>query len=62
MPKNAVETVKTCTIEYVGHDEVYSAWYKCSLCPCEHILYSFSFCPDCGAKIEKEKPEAANAS
>lgn len=46
----------------VGHFEKHKNFYCCSICKksCwsksfEYLLKTFNYCPNCGAKIEKEK-------
>jgi len=40
--------------DWHGEDEIYTDWYKCQKCKGTMIIRTFSFCPNCGAKIEWE--------
>jgi hypothetical protein len=35
-----------------GYDEWYCQWYLCPKCEKSNIARWFSYCPDCGAKLQ----------
>lgn len=35
-----------------GYDEWYCPWYLCPKCEESNIARSFSYCPNCGVKLE----------
>jgi hypothetical protein len=35
-----------------GYDEWYCPWYVCPKCQKGYIARSFSYCPNCGVKLE----------
>jgi len=39
----------------LGQDEWYCHWYLCPRCNNGSIMRLFSFCPDCGAKLQRQE-------
>ena len=39
----------------MGYDEWYCPWYRCPQCEKNDIARWFSFCPNCGAKLQWQK-------
>jgi len=38
-----------------GKDEWYCDWYQCPKCQKSSINLSFSYCPDCGVRLQWQK-------
>ena len=49
---------KVCEIRYVG-DSYLRSLYECSVCGADfqEIGYGYSYCPNCGAKMDEEDKE-----
>lgn len=64
--KKALEDLEPCDTSVmvnVGHehyhdlDEAYGNWYKCPNCKGHRILDYYSYCPECGAKVNWKIPD-----